>query len=801
MQSFSGEGRNMFTQKNWTRLVFVLLLVEQVYSHVLYRRSHFTHGDHEKSDGKLKCTLYEGVVGRCVPHMQCPAHVQTHSDKHCPLRSGNTGICCNTGQNHTDRSPSIPRSALKPSISTLKHLLHESEHKVHKMVSDAQDLVNKGRVPVIKQHTPTFRHFQNLQLPVKDMKLVQDQGTMALNAIFATHALKEANGISNKEVLLNQLEADVLGTGLEKCPPPPICTQSMYRTHDGSCNNLQHPKWGAARSPAQKILPPRYSDGVWAPRISVSNQPLPSPRLLSTTFFPDIDNPHPYTTLMVMQFGQFIAHDISLSPSMRHENGSGISCCESDGRGPLPNELKHFACFPIEIPENDPFYSRFEQRCISLVRSMLAPRYDCSLGYAQQMNLVSHFVDGSQLYGTNPKMAAELRTFKNGQLLVANDFGRELPPFSRDPDHCGAVEEGNVCFHSGDTRTNQMIGLVVLDLLFLREHNRLAAGLSTLNPHWSDEVLYQEARRIVIAEIQHILYSEWLPIVVGLPAMEDYRLVVTSGDHSFDYDPDVNPSTTSEFSVAAFRFGHSTADGLLKITNRRRMEEQIFLPDVLFNPSRMRRREFYDRYLDMLSSQPMQQVDTAFTQALTNYMFHGNNPFGVDLVSINIQRGRDHGIATYNDFRELSGLPRAVSFEDFQDRFSPQAIETLQQVYHSPEDVDLFVGGLLEEPVPGALVGPTFLGIIADQFSRYKIGDRFFYENGGQPHSFSKSQLREIKKTTLARLVCDNSDELELLSVSMNPFLRKDNPGNAPLDCSFSGILRMDLRFWKENLF
>lgn len=118
-----------------------------------------------------------------------------------------------------------------------------------------------------------------------------------------------------------------------------------------------------------------------------------------------------------------------------------------------------------------------------------------------------------------------------------------------------------VWFVKGDGRANQIITLTALHILFAREHNRIADILSDLNPRWSDEVIFLETQRIVIAELQHIAYNEWLPQVIGSETMQRFNLNIHERGYSTDYNPEINPQITSEFSTAAQRFGHSTVDG------------------------------------------------------------------------------------------------------------------------------------------------------------------------------------------------------------------------------------------------
>lgn len=93
--------------------------------------------------------------------------------------------------------------------------------------------------------------------------------------------------------------------------------------------------------------------------------------------------------------------------------------------------------------------------------------------------------------------------------------------------------------------------------------------------------------------------------------------------------------------------------------------EVINIPDVMFNPSRLRQRHFYDELFRGLSNQPMQEIDSSITHGLTRYLFRAGKPFGLDLASLNIQRGRDHALRSYNDYLEVSGRSRIKDFMAF----------------------------------------------------------------------------------------------------------------------------------------
>lgn len=174
-------------------------------------------------------------------------------------------------------------------------------------------------------------------------------------------------------------------------------------------------------------------------------------------------------------------------------------------------------------------------------------------------------------------------------------------------------------------------------------------------------------------------------------------------------------------------------------------------------------------------------------------MFRGDSPFGLDLAALNIQRGRDHGLRCYNDYLEVMGAPKLHSFDKFPKEVSfikyyhkmhvlillhPLKVgRKLARVYRTPDDIDLWVGGLLEKAVEDGIVGQTFSEIIADQFTRFKNGDRYYYEYNQKvnPTGFRPEQLQQIRKTTMARLICDNADHLH--AVPLSAFVRPDFPG------------------------
>ena len=269
---------------------------------------------------------------------------------------------------------------------------------------------------------------------------------------------------------------------------------------------------------------------------------------MSSSILERLEELDPRYNLMVMQWGQFIDHDFAMTPQYKGPDNSPIDCSSCD------SPRHHRGCFPILVPQADNFYPRTGgRRCMKFLRSLPGQQ---RLGSREQLNAVSHWLDGSMVYGSDPCMAAKLRApAPLSHLLVMTDNSprKDLLPLTRDNPECEAADKK--CFMAGDERVNEHPGLSMIHTMVAREHNRIAAQLRTINNHWDQEKVFQETRRIVVALIQHITYSEFLPRVLGPDMMAEFSLSLLPGGHTSPshYDQHCEAVILNEFAGAAFR--------------------------------------------------------------------------------------------------------------------------------------------------------------------------------------------------------------------------------------------------------
>ncbi len=522
----------------------------------------------------------------------------------------------------------------------------------------------------------------------------------------------------------------------------PLDPQSL----DGTGNNVAHPDWGSTVEDLLRRSPVAYGDSISTP----SGADRPNARAISNALAtsPDggITNNRDFTAF-VYAWGQFLDHDLSLT-----ETGS-------------PRES-----FSIAVPAGDTLFDPASTgtKTISMSRSAFDPATGAAIGNPrQQVNSLTAFIDGSQIYGVDADRAAALREFSGGRLKTSQG---NLLPFNT-AGFANANEAHRVAdsqlFLAGDVRANENPELIAMQTLFLREHNRLAAAAAAGNPSWTDEQLFQHARRMVIAELQDITFNEFLPAILGDRSPASLALAGYKG-----YQADVNPGIATEFSTAAYRLGHSMLGEDIEFldNNGNEVHAAMALRDAFFNPTVVGETGI-DPILKYLASDRAQEVDTKVVDDVRNFLFGEPGQGGFDLASLNIQRGRDHGIADYNSVRVAYGLPRVTSFAQITGDKAVQ--DALAAAYGSgPEamnKLDLWVAGLAEKHLPRSSLGETFTRIVVDQFSRLRDGDRYWYQN-----VLPADAVREIQKTSLADIIRRNT---QLTNMQSNVFYFRTSIG------------------------
>ncbi len=510
-------------------------------------------------------------------------------------------------------------------------------------------------------------------------------------------------------------------------PPAPSLTYSI----DGTGNNLHAPNWGSANIALRRLTVASYADGISTP----AGTNRPSARALSNALSAqtgDIENNRNMSDYVYV-FGQFLDHDLSLTDT------SG-------------------ADFPIPIPTGDPYFdpNSTGTKTMSLTRSSFDPASGTSTSNPrQQTTSITAFIDGSEVYGSDSTRASALRAFSGGKLKTS---AGNMPPFNTSglPNANDAhIVPDNQLFLAGDVRANENPELTALHVVFLREHNRLAAALATLHPTWTDEQLFQAARQTVIGELQAITYNEFLPALLGEYGVGSYH----------GYDPGTNPGIANEFSTAAFRFGHSMLDGEVGRENNDgtptpqgplELRNAFFNPTV-FDPSLPNHQGDIDPFLKAASGGIAQEIDLKIVDDVRNFLFGPPGSGGFDLAARNIQRGRDHGLPDYNTVREAYGLPKVTSFRQITS--NPATRAALEAQYGSVDKIDLWVGGLAENHAYDSSLGPLFQRIVANQFARLRNGDRLYYEN-----VLTGSDLARVRATHLSDVIKRNTSLTTLQS-------------------------------------
>jgi peroxidase len=643
----------------------------------------------------------------------------------------------------------------RPSPTTLHRIMTMPKPMTHRIVHGALKAeIAQGNVTLLMREDPAFQEV------VSDERFKRMVDGLIFQNCISLH-----KGVVCCDFLEKEMKAKLVEFSLDD-----------YYTFDGTCNNrkLLYRRRGATPMPLRRLLAPEYDPPPSTPRQwGRNNQPLASARYVSNTMSYGREKRDPIFTMMGVTWGQFLDHDVDATCAGNFD--AGQSCSSICQKTPTTR-----ACLPIDVAADDTELTCRAGKCISFTRSCPACVRGGTLGslrYRQQINQITSYIDAGTVYGgpdpDEPQFWMKLVDFSTGKMRVQKStFNTDLlPQATVNVDSC----EGG-CFVAGDARANEVTGLTALHTIFLREHNRLVDQLKSVNPTWSPSKLYLEARKIVAAEIQHITYNEYVPLLLGGPLGR------------YAYCPQHDASTANVFATASFRYAHSS------LTEKFTMMDSTYTDttplamfDAFFDTTHIRQLATLDNILRGMSVQAAFKADSKFADSVRNRLFEtGNNGCGLDLYALNIQRGRDHGLPPYNKWREFvqkacgvtSG--RVSSFEDLKTEMSGKDLKALQSVYDHVDDIDLYVGGLAENLHGKATTGPTFWCLNKIQFTNFRHGDRLFYENS-QVFSFDK--IMEIKKVTLAKVICRNGDAIEKIPPQVMKFdrnARKDSCSDQP---------------------
>ena len=515
------------------------------------------------------------------------------------------------------------------------------------------------------------------------------------------------------------------------------------RSIDGTGN---HPSnLGAAHTQLKRQAPAAYpGDGSGSTIIEPPDRA--NPRDISNAIFGQkLDTPPNDRMLsdFVWQWGQFLDHDIDLTEASAGNGTADIPILDpTDPLGPAP---------------------------ILFNRSNFDPTTgDSGSNPRQQINEITAFIDGSSVYGSDSTRASWLRTGSDGKLKTS---AGDLLPFN-DGTQSNAGGMGTNLFVAGDVRANEQVGLTSMHTLFVREHNRLAELIADQDPTATDEEIYQTARKIVGAEIQAITYNEFLPALLGssAPSAEDYL-----------YSSTVDPSISNEFSTAAYRFGHSMLSPNLQLVDDAGLSMgQLALRDAFFNPNFLKdNASNLELVLKGLASQLAQEIDTEVIDDVRNFLFGPPGAGGLDLASLNIQRGRDHGLPDYNTIRDAYGLAKVTSFAQITSDPALQAL--LESLYGNVDNIDAWVGGLAEDHLPGSSVGQLIDAVLNDQFTRLRDGDSFFFFGDTHLASADILAIIDVNDVTLADIILANTT---ITQIQGNVFLYEGDIGVVPVPAS-----------------
>ena len=550
----------------------------------------------------------------------------------------------------------------------------------------------------------------------------------------------------------------------------------------------------------------------------LENMLVPNPREVSKKLLTrDEFTPNKQLNLLAASWIQFMqhgwfnhTHDRKIETPQNEQSCPFLEAQKCPFEIPIPDGDRWPAADPP--PETGAFQSE-EDGNPEDFRPMKVPRTppdptrkpDANDGPPTFLNTVSHWWDGSQLYGATKEIELKLRSGVDGKMKIKDDHSLL---YNNDDYHDDIPQVGFV--------DNWWLGLGILYKLFLLEHNAICDRLKSAHPDLTDEELFGRARLVVSALLAKIHTVEWTPGLLATPALDmamngnwnglikekrtlprllfsvyfklaplfssktkDYADEVYRGILSTEPDHHTAPYSMTEEFAAMYRL-HPLIPDEFKLYSA--SNNELLTESNLFDLSGGRTRE-------VLENLSLSDLTYSFGIAhpgalrLHNYPrflqnLRRDNGDRFDLGTIDVLRDRERGIPRYNAFREAIGLPKFESFESLSD--NEEWVRELREVYNDDlESVDLMVGMFAEPLIEGFSISETAFRVFVLMASRRLKSDRFFTSDY-RAEIYTQEGLDWIEENTMGSVIKRHLPELSEVVNPDNAFApwKKSVPNN-----------------------
>jgi hypothetical protein len=547
---------------------------------------------------------------------------------------------------------------------------------------------------------------------------------------------------------------------------PPLGV-THFRTADGSWNNLTDPKEGAAGTRFLRNVDLSVTcaeTDETDPQLSRPNPREISRKLLARPIRDGRPHMEPvkFLNLLAASWIQFMIHDWISHGDVAADD---------------------FITVPLD--DDDPARARYLQKELKISKTQIDPtrKPQGEPACTSSINEVTHWWDGSQIYGSDQATQNRLRSGDMGKMKLGDDG---LLPAEPDPRPRTEVEDAGF-------RRNWWVGLTMLHTLFVREHNAICDMLYDAYPTWDDNRLFNVARLINAGVMAKIHSVEWTPAILPNETLEIGLNSNWYGLLTYKMRKDKARKTLSDVNIRNPELGgivgnpinrHHCAFGLTEefvevyrlhsllpetLQLRLRGQKDIIAEEVSLPATRQHgsvelttKYAMSDLFYSFGNQHPGALVLNNFPRFMQELSVPGNA--FLDMGTVDIVRARERGVPRYNEFRRQLGLTEIQSFDDLTDDADVQA--ELRSVYGSNpdkvEDLDLLIGTLAEAKdrrPTGFGFGETVFQIFIVGASRRLQADRF-YTDDYNADVYTPEGLRWIDQTDLKTMILRHYPEL-----------------------------------------